>query len=219
MKQARRHIFQPTFPPATKHTCRGGGGVHTSTKMGKGKGGEKNTSKLFPQLSALLVLTCRYLTGDVSNCRQEKQESREHREKCIHVFKRGRALAVRNSFPPSPTPKSFLFFFFFFPPPLLLRPLLPRLRVSSGSLFSALFLLLSAVQPLHTLLSPGFCLFCFQRALSRGHHTLFHAEGVREREGGRARERERERESQRQGERAQRGECVTSRGGSWLNKK
>lgn len=42
----------------------------------------------------LFVLTCRYLTGDVTNCRDEKQESQEKREKCIHVLKRGRVLSL-----------------------------------------------------------------------------------------------------------------------------
>lgn len=44
----------------------------------------------------LLALTCRYLAGDR---REEKQESQEYGEKCIHVSKRGR-VRVWNSFPP-----------------------------------------------------------------------------------------------------------------------
>lgn len=93
IKQARGYIFntEPNFSPAPKHTCPTDSCAYT--------GGEKtrkivqtfqtgNTIKclIFP----VFVLTCRYLAGDVTYCRKEKQESQEYGEKCIHVLKRGR---------------------------------------------------------------------------------------------------------------------------------
>ena len=210
MKQARRHIFQPTFPPTPKHTCRGGGGVHTRTKMERGKGGEKITRPNFfplncPPCSSLPV----GVWPESSPTADRRNRSPGSTEKSVSMFSNVAVRSQSGTVPP-PQPRKVLFFLLLFSP-LLLRPLLPRLRVSSGSLFSALFLLLSVIQPLHVLLSPGFCLFRFQRALSRTPHFVSRggSEGARERE------------SQRQGEgaRVQRGEYVTSRGGSWLNKK
>lgn len=212
MKQARRHIFQPTFPPTPKHTCRGGSHAYKDGERQRGR--KNNTSKLFP----LNCPSCSSLPvgiwPETSPTADRRNRSPGSTEKSVSMFSNVAVRSQSGTVSPPPQPRKVFFFLLLFSPPLL-RPLLPRLQVSSDSLFSALFLLLSVVQPLHALLSPGFCLFRFQRALSRTPHFVSRGGS----EGARGRESERERQRQGEGARAQRGECVTSRGGSWLNKK
>lgn len=149
-----------------------------------------STFSVFP----LFVLTCRYLAGDVTNRREERQESQEYGEKCIHVVKRGRLLSLKQF---SPRGKVFL---------LRVSPSSPPSSLFFSSLFCGLlFLLMLWIQPLHSLLSPV-SLFSLPTG-SRGHYTLFHAEWGSARERQRASERERERE----GARAQQRECDVTR--------
>lgn len=177
--------------------------------MEKGKGEEKITRPNF--FPSTVRLARPYLSG--SDRRRLQLRTGETgvpgaQRKVYPCFQTWPCARSPEQFPP-PQPRKVFFFLLLFSPPLL-RPLLPRLQVSSDSLFSALFLLLSVVQPLHALLSPGFCLFRFQRALSRTPHFVSRGGS----EGARGRESERERQRQGEGTRAQRGECVTSRGGS-----
>ena len=188
MKQARRHIFQPTFPPTPKHTCRGGGGGHTRTKMERGTGGEKITRPNFfplncPSCSSLPV----GIWPETSPTADRRNRSPGSTEKSVSMFSNVAVRSQSGTVPP-PQPRKVLFFLLLFFP-LLLRPFLPPLALSSvryssccrwfsRSMFS--FLRVSV--------------FFASSGLSRGHHTLFHAEGVRERERERVRGRERERE-------------------------
>lgn len=50
-------------------------------------------------ISAARRFTCRHLTGDDPSGREEKQESQETGEKCIHVPQRGRTSKPENCFP------------------------------------------------------------------------------------------------------------------------
>lgn len=60
-------------------------------------------------MSAASRFTCRHLTGDGPNGREEKQGSQETGEKCIHVPQRGHASGRKKLFPPFS--KSLVFFY------------------------------------------------------------------------------------------------------------
>ena len=145
----------------------------------------------------MFVLTCRYLSGDVPNGRKEKQESQENREKCIHVFKRGRVRESVTVFPPRkvfffPLLRVFSVFFNFSLPRVVV--IIPPVVVDSVAPFSPF---------------SGFSLFA-SYGLSRTLH--FVSRGVSERE---ERERERERaRARRRGREHEQRKCVTSRGRS-----
>lgn len=130
-------------------------GEETRTYASKFPATTRNQAELRGSvLVPVLVLTCRYLTGDR---RSEKQESREYGEKCIHVPGRVR-VSVSSSFPPSKvSPLEFVRV------PFSLRLCLVA-HYSSGC----------CTEPLHSPLSP-LSLFSLPTG-SRGHHTLSHAE-------------------------------------------
>lgn len=140
-------------------------------KMPSALSRHRTASKLY--VRSLLVLTCRYLTGD---CRKEKQESQEHREKCIHGLKRCR-VSVWNSFSP---PKSFF----------------PRVSLSPVFYFTLSWVISPpGVVNWASPFSPfsGLSLFASYR-LSRTPHFVSRGEGART-----TRERERERARRRTG--------------------
>lgn len=213
MKQARRHIFQPTFPPTPKHTCRGGSHAYKDGERQRGR--KNNTSKLFP----LNCPSCSSLPvgiwPETSPTADRRNRSPGSTEKSVSMFSNVAVRSQSGTVSPPPNPEKFSFFFFFF---------LPR----SSVLFSPVFrspLTLSSVRYSsccrwfsRSMLSfLRVSVFFASSGLSRGHHTLFHAEGVREREGGRARERGRgrERERERSGESVWRHEA----GVDWIKNK
>lgn len=169
--------------------------------MEKGKGEEKITRPNF--FPSTVRLARPYLSG--SDRRRLQLRTGETgvpgaQRKVYPCFQTWPCARSPEQFPPPPNPEKFSFFFFFF---------LPR----SSVLFSPVFrspLTLSSVRYSsccrwfsRSMLSfLRVSVFFASSGLSRGHHTLFHAEGVREREGGRARERGRgrERERERSGE-------------------
>lgn len=114
MKQARRHIFQPTFPPTPKHTCRGGSHAYKDGERQRGR--KNNTSKLFP----LNCPSCSSLPvgiwPETSPTADRRNRSPGSTEKSVSMFSNVAVRSQSGTVSPPPTPKSFLFSSSFFSP-------------------------------------------------------------------------------------------------------